>query len=102
MIFHLMRYFKQHWDDSLIDQDWGGVTYYGEYGDDGYATRQIEVFDKGIVLKYDEQHFQDNYGMLDDGAFQEDNIKITDDPAVLEISQAEFERAWQSLKAFNR
>ena len=62
------RYFKRYWPEDRGDSyaSWGGATYYFVCGDDGYPDRQIEVYDNGILLSYDDVYYSDDYGMLTD------------------------------------
>lgn len=95
------KYCKWFWDESLGgDFDtWGTSTYFIELtlvGNDLCATRQIEVYENGNVLSYDEQHFADNYGMLCD------QMLDTQDLQEFGITQAEFEQAWSTNTPINR
>ncbi len=63
-----MRYFKRRWDGPRGDEhdSWGGSIWYFEVGDDGYPVRQLEIYDGGAILKYDERHLDDEFGGLGD------------------------------------
>jgi hypothetical protein len=58
-----MRYFKFRWNESRGDKfdDWGKSTFYHELDEDFWAIRQIEIYDNGNILKYDEKHFSDEF-----------------------------------------
>ncbi|KAB8333689.1 hypothetical protein SD80_012205 [Scytonema tolypothrichoides VB-61278] len=62
------RYYIGYWPEARSDEygHWGGATYYFECLSSGYPTRQIEIYDNGIVLIYNEQHISDQFGMLSD------------------------------------
>jgi hypothetical protein len=93
-----MRYFKRRWDESRGDEydSWGASTWYFEVGDDGYAVRQLERYDHGEILKYDETHLDDEFGGLGEKALE------LDDFAPFEIDRQEFESVWSSSTAMNR
>lgn len=44
-----MRYYRRRWNETRGDafSSWGGATYYFEVGEDGWPTRQVEVYDAG-------------------------------------------------------
>ncbi len=65
-------------------------------GDDGYPVRQLERYDDGPILKYDETHLDDEFGGLGDQALDLDEF------APFEIDGAAFGRAWSSSVAPNR
>ncbi len=92
------RYYKRFWDESRGDshEDWGTSTWYFEVGDDRYASRQIEVYANGYVLKYDDELVFDDYGGLAVPPFEEEEY------AEFEISASHFERVWSSTKPHNR
>lgn len=85
------KYYKTEWLESRGDEydNWGKSSWYFEVGDDGYAVRQIEVYENGQVLKYDESNFEDEYGSLADQP-----LDITEKGGI-EITDAEFEEEWK-------
>jgi hypothetical protein len=93
-----MRYFKRYWNEDRGHEyaSWGGSVYYVETGEDWYAVRQMEVYDNGPVLKYGLEHFGDDYGMLSDTPLNDREF------GPYEITQDEFETAWNSSKAINQ
>ena len=93
-----MRYFKRRWDESRRDEhdSWGLSTWYFEVGDDGYPVRQLEQYDGGAILKYEETHFHDEFGGLSEKALDLDEF------APFEVDRTAFETAWSSLVARNR
>ncbi len=92
------RHYKRFWDESRGDanDDWGTSTWYFEVDDERYASRQIEVYENGNVLKYDAGLASDDYGGLSGPQFDEAEY------AEFEISAQHFERVWSSTKAINR
>lgn len=94
----MKRYFKYRCNESLIDNSWGFSSWYNEFDEDFYALRQIEIYDNGTILKYDEKHFSDEFGMLCDQSFTVEKLKESHS---IEISQEEFESVWATSKALN-
>ena len=45
---------------------WGKFTRYLEIGLDRYATRQVDWFENGYALRYDRDHYVDEFGTLAD------------------------------------
>ncbi|BAY10693.1 hypothetical protein [Calothrix sp. NIES-2098] len=92
------RYCKWFWDESLGGEydDWGTSTYLMEVGHDLYALRQIEIYENGNILFYDSSHLADNYGMLCDKQFNEEDLQE------FAINKAEFEEIWNSKIPMNR
>jgi hypothetical protein len=99
MLYFLMRYYQFRWNEGN-DIGWGDSTHFYEIGDDGCSRRQIEVYDNGTVLKYDENHPFDEYGMLADFAHNPGD-EITSSETI-EITVEEFEKNWASHKALNQ
>lgn len=87
------RYFKRRWDELRGDDydNWGTSMWYFEMDADNYVTRQIEVYDNGKILKYDELHVEDEYGGLAEKAFDKEEL-VDFEPCL--ISRDEFEVAW--------
>ena len=86
------RYFRRRWDESRGDEhaSWGGATYYFDTDMALMATRQVEEYDNGNRLLYDESHPEDDHGGLTYvRVFPED-----EDEALFEISAAEFDNVW--------
>ena len=91
-----MKYYKRHWSEDRGNAyaHWGSATYYYEIGDDLYATRQIEIYENGNILKHDEDNFSDEFGMLTDKPIDPDEFE----PHV--IAEDEFESVWNSSNRF--
>lgn len=93
----MKRYFEYRWNESRGDEfdSWGFSTWYSEFDEELFPTRQIEIYDNGIVLKYSNKHLSDEFGALGD-QFLSGNLENS-----LEISKEEFENIWNLQKIFN-
>ena len=52
-----MRYFKKNWEETTGDEltdDWGVSIFYFETDDSLNVLKQIQIFENGKILKYDE------------------------------------------------
>jgi hypothetical protein len=85
-----MRYFKRYWDEprGAPYSAWGCSWWYFETDDTGAVLRQVEVYDRGPTLRYDEHHLTDESGGLSDKPLDLGEF------AGYEIPREEFERAW--------
>ncbi len=85
------RYFKLNWLELRGDEEdvWGTSWWYFEVDDDNCVKRQIEVYENGKVLKYDEDNFKNEYGGLSDQPLEFSEINA------IEISGIEFETRWK-------
>jgi len=88
------RYFRRRWDDSRGDNyaSWGCATYYFEVDELGCVRRQIEEYDQGPKLRYNQNRPEDRYGRLASG-------NVIDDESTwgaCEIPASEFEDSWKS------
>jgi hypothetical protein len=93
-----MFYFKapgRH-NRSPLTADWGGISRYAEVGDDQRAVRQVDIFDNGHALRYDQSHQWDSYGMLLGSRFSRKPKWAAFFPGAEMISGDDFERVWQS------
>ena len=87
----LSLYFKRDWNESTgnkLTDSWGHSTYYFETDPNGNVLRQIESYENGNKLKYDQDHFLDDYGGLSDQSL--DLEEFND----FKIEKEEFEKAW--------
>ncbi len=87
-----MYYFKRHWEETTGDTHtdaWGSCNFYFETDANGYVPRQVEVFESGRVLKYDNVHMQDEYGTLADVA-----LDLTEF-APFAVEKSVFDVAWR-------
>jgi hypothetical protein len=92
-----VHYFKRKWEEDRGDQfaSWGCAVYFFETDCDLVPTRQLEVYDNGNRICYDQQQMHDEYGMLADQPLDAEGF------ASYSISKAEFDDAWNSGKAMN-
>ena len=86
----MKKYYKRNWDETRGDEynSWGTSVWYFELDEEGYPTRQIELYENGNRLKYHSDKKFDDYGALGDQALSFDEFKE------FEIEQNEFEREW--------
>lgn len=95
----MSRFFKRPWDECRGDayEAWGTSVWYFELDDERYPVRQIEIYESGDVLTYDQTHLDDEYGGLGEAALDgEEEWKP------FEIAEHEFDSAWRSAKPRNR
>src|SRR5436189_2791514 len=94
-----MRYFMERGRclrrDSLA-ADWGECVRYVEIADDRYAARQVEVYSRGRVLRYDRSHWCDRFGQLFGCLFSRKQKAIEGRSGAEVIEAQEFERAWRA------
>lgn len=87
-----MRWYMRRLEDGRVDgPDWGPSTEYIEVDADGWATRQIEIFDNGQSLKYNRAHWIDYHGELFDLPLPDCRV------AGSRCAADEFTRAWTSV-----
>jgi len=86
-----MKYFKRNWNETRGDQydSWGKSVWLFETDNNGEVLRQIEIYDNGKVLKYDNQNIEDEFGMLAD-----QNLDLTEFNEFT-IKKEEFENKWK-------
>ncbi len=73
---------------------WGDCRRYVEIADDRYASRQVEDYGEGRVLRYDRAHWCDRYGQLCGRLFSRKEKAVAGRPAAEPVEAQEFERAW--------
>lgn len=63
-----MKHYRFNWDEFRGGEEdhWGKSLWYIEVDNEGWLTRQLEIYENGQVLKYDEDKIEDEYGMLGD------------------------------------
>ena len=85
-----MKYFKRKWDETRGDEfdNWGTSIWYFETDLSGLPTKQIEVYQNGRALKYDQSKQEDEFGGLGD------QVLDLDEFSEFEISQSEFKKVW--------
>ena len=83
-----MRYFRRRWSESRGDRHdaWGHSWWYFATDGDGVVRKQVEVYDNGRVLVYDEQRPEDEYGRLSEAP-----LDLTEF-AAFEVDRATFQR----------
>ena len=93
-----MRFYKGRWDEDRGDEfsGRGASDWYFEVQADETVTRQMEVYDSGVVLQYDHQHLDAEFGGLTDKAFDPFGFPC------IEIAREEFDAAWASHTVRNR
>jgi hypothetical protein len=86
-----MRYFKRHWEETLDEIDeWGTSDWYFELNSEGTPLRQVQKYENGKTLKYDENHIEDEYGGLGDQELDLEEFKE------FEISEDDFLIIWNN------
>jgi hypothetical protein len=63
-----IKYFKRPVDgEDIVPRplSWGGSSIYYETSEEGFPIRQIQLFELGVVLTYDNEHYHDDYGWRD-------------------------------------
>ena len=88
------RYFKKIWNELSGDDvtdSWGNSIFYFETDDNLNVLKQIQVFENGKILKYDEQNYEDEFGFLADQPLEIDDFEDE------EISKINFYEIWDKL-----
>lgn len=86
-----MKYYKRQWNESRGDDydDLGTSIWYFEVDEKGYPNRQIEKYESGKVLKYDEENIEDEFGGLGDKPLDLHDFEE------FEITKEEFDKEWR-------
>ena len=80
--------------------NWGrSFTLLYEVDEAGWVVRQIEIYNKGRALFYDQDHAADEFGELYDQPISGDNRRVIQP---YRITRNHFERAWRDLRPRNR
>ena len=69
----------------------GNSIFYFETDDNLDVVKQIQVFENGKILKYDEQNYEDEYGFLADQPLEIEDFEEE------EISKINFYEIWDKL-----
>lgn len=85
-----MRYIKFQHDEHFIDDY--PATFFYELDSNHVVKRSVEFYESGILLKYDESHFSDEFGMLPDQPMPPMDSAIDFEQP---ISKLEFESFWR-------
>ena len=86
-----MRYFKKNWEETTGDEltdDWGVSIFYFETDDSLNVLKQIQIFENGNILKYDELNNEDEFGAMADQSLEEEEFLD------FEIPKEEFYNIW--------
>ena len=85
-----MKYYKRNWEESHGDafDDWGKSIWCFETDNSGLPIKQIEIYENGKVLKYDQTKLVDNFGRLGD---QELDLEEFSE---FEITELDFKKVW--------
>ena len=86
-----MRYLKKKWKETTGDEltdDWGVSIFYFETDDSLNVFKQIQIFENGNILKYDELNNEDEFGAMADQSLEEEEFLDC------EISKEEFYNIW--------
>ncbi|WP_452601865.1 hypothetical protein [Pontimicrobium sp. MEBiC06410] len=86
-----MNYYKRNWNETRGDQydSWEKSIWYFETDDKGVVLRQVEAYENGKVLKYDNQNIEDEFGGLAD-----QNLDLNEF-VKFSIEKEEFENKWK-------
>jgi hypothetical protein len=86
-----IKYFRRSINsDDIVDRpaSWGRSAIYFETSEEGFVDRQIQLFESGVILAYDNSHYQDDFGWRW-------GIDIHPEPTVtVPITSKEFHTAW--------
>jgi hypothetical protein len=86
-----MRYFKKNWEETTGDEltdDWGVSIFYFETDDSLNVFKQIQIFENGNILKYDELNNEDEFGAMADQSLEQEEFLD------FEIPKEEFYNIW--------
>ena len=83
-------YIKRTWEELRGDEydHWGISNWYFECDNDGFVKRQVEEYEIGIRLRYDDKLPSDKYGMLSDVPLD------LSDKDFISIAEADFKDLW--------
>lgn len=73
--------------------EWGGFVRYIELGDDSFALRQVDEYENGNLVRYDREHWEDQFGTLADFRFGAKWVETWGPPTG--ITPQEFEAKWR-------
>jgi hypothetical protein len=91
-----VKYRKCRWDEPRAEPygAWGCSWWFFEFGPDGTLTRQVEVYDNGVRLRYGPDHLADKFGKR--GAARLQDMEM---PGAQVLTAEEFETVWESVKS---
>ena len=76
--------------------EWGGFIRYVEFGDDAFASRQVDEYENGYLVRYDREHWDDQFGTLADFRYGKTWVKHWGEPHA--ITREEFELKWDAAE----
>lgn len=84
------NYYRRPWDESRGDEydSWGTSVYSFETDLSGVVLRQLQIYEDGHILKYEESHAEDGYGMIAAHPLPLDEFEA------FRITKTDFEEAW--------
>ena len=85
------KYFKKFWNESSgeeLTDSWGNSTYYFETDENLNVLKQVQIFQNGNTLKYDNRKIEDEYGFLTNYPLEIEDFEGN------EINKAEFSQAY--------
>ena len=91
----MSRYFKRHWDETPgegLTGSWGTSIFYFETDEDYNVLRQIQIFQNGQILKYDNNLVNDQFGGLADQQLDKNDF------ANYSIDDYEFNSTWATIQ----
>jgi hypothetical protein len=89
-----VRYFsgkRRSYGRRLLSSDWGEFSFYIEIVDQ-HVSRQLNQFENGNLLRYDRDHWCDDFGFMFVGTYSR---KQKAGRGMTPISSDEFERIWK-------
>lgn len=89
---------QTHSDPEHPTTEWGAFVRFLEIGDDGYASRQVDVFLNGCALMYDRELWMDEDSMLADMKYNEEKWAQSWGRCQ-EITRELFEVEWEFAEA---
>jgi len=92
-----MHYFKRTWSESRGDKydSWGASQWWFETDEEGYITRNLQVYQNGTALFYNNRHVEDEYGILPEDALSLSEFKD------FSVSREDFEQALSTANPIN-
>jgi hypothetical protein len=75
--------------------EWGNFSVYVEVGDDHHAVREVLLFRKNHVLRYDRLHWADEYAAMSRHRFSQKAKWRVYFPNAELIAATEFEKIWR-------
>jgi len=100
------RWFRYRWNEARGDEfaDWGSSTWLFATDEVGVVEKQVEIYDGGVVLVYDETYDSDTCGGLSDQPLEPRRLGVESitELGVESITEQEFEQVTGALNPMNR